>query len=88
MRYVLYSYYNNLFYDIYNLFIIHLRSYLDCLVRYLVREGNIIIRYTFRLANIISVKGAPLLLATGEILYGFRGRLVWDESETVSSFNR
>ena len=60
------------------------------MVRYLVREGNnkSIIRYTFRLANIISVKGAPLLLATGEILYGFRGRLVWDESETVSSFNR
>ena len=30
----------------------------------------------------------PPLLATEEISYGVRGRLVWDESETVSSFNR
>ena len=34
----------------------------------------------------IYVKSA--FLATAEILYGVRGRLVWDESETFSSFNR
>ena len=36
--------------------------------------------------NVTSVKGASL--ATEEILYGVRGRLLWDKSETVSSFNR
>ena len=86
MRYVLYSYYN-LFYDIYITYLLYtfVRTLTAWFVIYFVK---VIIRYTFRLANIISVKGAPLLLATGEILYGFRGRLVWDESETVSSFNR
>ena len=34
----------------------------------------------------IYVKSA--FLATEEILYGVRGSLVWDESETFSSFNR
>ena len=36
--------------------------------------------------HVTSVKGASL--ATEEILYGVRGSLVWDESETFSSFNR
>ena len=40
----------------------------------------------YHLSRLISVKGASL--ATEEILCGVRGRLVWDESETFSSFDR
>ena len=43
-------------------------------------------RHMYRNTALSSVKSASL--ATEEILYGVRARLVWDESETVSSFNR
>ena len=39
-----------------------------------------------RIYPAIYVKSASL--ATEEILYGVHGSLVWDESETFSSFNR
>ena len=54
-------------------------SYLRTFVR---DKGKLI----YHLSRLISVKGASL--ATEEILCGVRGRLVWDESETFSSFDR
>ena len=46
------------------------------------KEGN---KYRY---NVLSVKSASPSVADAKILYGVRGRLVWDESETVSSFDR
>ena len=58
------------------------RYYIYTFVCVRIYEGN---KYRY---NVLSVKSASPSVADAKILYGVRGRLVWDESETVSSFDR